>query len=104
MHPALIYGHRGITPQRYAKDEAVSQKEAKGAADAAANALRGLKVGGRKKSVDSGDSPKSTDGGDSPNVGSRQNKGNSRLPWWGGASWNVLKPVLKAQAPGFWCL
>jgi hypothetical protein len=44
IRQALPFGHRGITPQRYAKDEAVSQKEAKGAADAAANALRGLKV------------------------------------------------------------
>lgn len=85
----FIYGHRGISPQRYAKDEAASQKEAAAAADAAANALRGLKVG--RKSVDGGDGRRrSLDVSDSATVESsrrssgewsRQNAGNSRLPW-----------------------
>ena len=44
----FIYGHRRITPQRYANDEAVSQIEAAAAADAAANALRGLTIISRK--------------------------------------------------------
>ena len=44
----FIYGHRGVHPQRYANEETVSQMEAAEAADAAANALRGLKLGGRR--------------------------------------------------------
>jgi len=105
----FIYGHRNISPQRYAKDEAVSLKEAAAATDAAANALRGLTVGrksmdggsrksldgGSRKSIDGG-SKKSIDGGsrrrsiDTDDAGgsrrtsgewSRQSTGNSRLPW-----------------------
>ena len=44
----FIYGHRGIYPQRYAKEETVSQQEAAAAAGAAANALRGLRCASRR--------------------------------------------------------
>lgn len=103
----FIYGHRGISPQRYAKDEAVSQMEAAAAADAAANALRGLKVG--RKSMDSSEDGRrrSLDANDSVNVGShrssgewsRQNRGNSRLPWRkGGESTSVEKLQIPLNA------
>ena len=79
----FIYGHRGISPQRYAKDEAAAQKEAAAAADAAANALRGLRVA--RKSIDHGDRRRRSldvsDSARSSGEWSRQNGGNSRLPW-----------------------
>lgn len=85
----FIYGHRGIAPQRYAKDEAVSQMEAAAAADAAANALRGLKVGRKSMDVTTDGHRRSVDVDESANTSSsrpsgewsRQNGGNSRLPW-----------------------
>lgn len=56
----FIYGHRRIAPQRYANDETVSQIEAAAAADAAANALRGLTIIGRRRDDNSVDNGKSS--------------------------------------------
>jgi hypothetical protein len=87
----FIYGHRGITPQRFAKDEASAKKLISKTSDAVANALRGLRV--NRKSLDG---RKSTDGArrrsmdcagavaSSPptaNTWSRTSGGKSRLPW-----------------------
>ena len=79
----FIYGHRGVAPQRYAKDELASKKAASAAADAAANALRGLRatrrssVDGRRHSTDAGSRRESGDW----SRGSKGSPGNSRLPW-----------------------
>ena len=90
----FIYGHRGISPQRFAKDEASAKKLASVTSDAVADALRGLRVGRRsldgRKSLDAG-RRRSLDGGDggvasSPpataeHAWSRRGGGKSRLPW-----------------------
>ena len=90
----FIYGHRGISPQRFAKDEASAKKLASVTSDAVADALRGLRVGRRsmdgRKSLDAG-RRRSMDGGDggvasSPpataeHAWSRRGGGKSRLPW-----------------------
>ncbi len=87
----FIYGHRGISPQRFAKDEASAKKLASVTSDAVADALRGLRVGRRsldgRKSLDAG-RRRSLDGGvaSSPpataeHAWSRRGGGKSRLPW-----------------------
>ena len=87
----FIYGHRGIAPQRFAKDEASAKKQEKKTSDAVANALRGLRVGRRsldgRKSLDSSrrrsmDAPQaSSSPPNSSAAWSRQSGGKSRLPW-----------------------
>ena len=84
----FIYGHRGIAPQRFAKDEASAKKQASKTSDAVANALRGLRVGrrsldgrkstdgNRRRSMDCAGSSPPTDG-----AWSRTSGGKSRLPW-----------------------
>ena len=90
----FIYGHRGVSPRRFAKDEASAKKLASVTSDAVADALRGLRVGRRsldgRKSLDAG-RRRSLDGGDggvasSPpataeHAWSRRGGGKSRLPW-----------------------
>tara|TARA_B110000977_G_scaffold108959_1_gene141714 strand:- start:1315 stop:2925 length:1611 start_codon:yes stop_codon:yes gene_type:complete len=82
----FIYGHRGIKPQRYAKDVVEAKKQQSEASDAVANALRGLKVGRRsldgRKSLDGG-SAGSVSSGTPPQQSSwsKQSGGKSRLPW-----------------------
>jgi hypothetical protein len=87
----FIYGHRGVSPRRFAKDEASAKKLASVTSDAVADALRGLRVGRRsldgRKSLDAG-RRRSLDGGvaSSPpatadNAWSRRGGGKSRLPW-----------------------
>ena len=85
----FIYGHRGISPQRYAKDMASSQLQAAAAADAAANALRGLKVHGRK-SIDGGERRKSLE--------SNSSRRNSRLQWRQSGEDSGTTPTLNADA------
>lgn len=88
----FIYGHRGIKPQRYAKDGEVAKKQHAAASDAVANALRGLRVGRRsldgRKSLDGGVSSGRTVPVGTPSSSatpsaswSKQGGGKSRLPW-----------------------
>ena len=87
----FIYGHRGIEPQRFAKDEASAKKQASKTSDAVANALRGLRVSrrsldARARPADSNrrrsmDAPSPHVSPPAPGAWSRQSGGKSQLPW-----------------------
>mmetsp|Transcript_20034 Transcript_20034/g.49835 ORF Transcript_20034/g.49835 Transcript_20034/m.49835 type:complete len:570 (-) Transcript_20034:535-2244(-) len=105
----FIYGHRGIAPQRYAKDEAASLAEAAAAAGAAANALRGLRVG--RKPAEAGEtcraSPEAKEAasaGATPDRSSaewsRENRGHSRLPWRPKSGEGAESPRTSQRVPG----
>ena len=105
----FIYGHRGVSPRRFAKDEASAKKLATVTSDAVADALRGLRVGRRsldgRKSLDSSrrrsmDAPQaSSSPPNSSAAWSRQSGGKSRLPWRKESLDGEEKKLEKASSP-----